>query len=283
MKDKPLDQLRILVAESREVDLFASMLEKKGAMVHRCPLVQILDLHDSTEAEAWIEQLIDGVFQEVIWMTGEGLHRLIGVAQKSGRRDALIQALNQCRAITRGPKPARALRELGLPKPWLTAPEPTSHGVLEALSGEDLADRPLGLQLYPGDGGWSLLESLRARDASVFPVTPYRYAPDSDNAEVVKAIQQLADGQLDMIAFTSSSQVKRLLSVARDNGLHSTLMQVLGKIPIAAAGPVIETMLREQGVQTILRPESSFHLKPLVNVIAEAWQTARAAHGGFSA
>jgi uroporphyrinogen-III synthase len=51
-------------------------------------------------------------------------------------------------------------------------------------------------------------------------------------------------------------------------------------MPIAAIGPVIETTLRELGVRTILRPERYFHLKPLVNVIAAAWQASRLPHGG---
>lgn len=268
----PLTQLRILVPESRELDLFADMLEKKGATVRRCPLVQILDLEDTRDASVWIDRLIAGDFRDVIWLTGEGVHRLLPLAEETGRRDAFVDALGHSRAITRGPKPARALRELGL-KPWLPAAVPTSQGVLEALSGENLADRPIGVQLYPGDGYQVLLDGLRERGARVFPVLPYRYASDTDAAEVVKAIHDLAAGELDMIAFTSSAQLKRLLDVARDAGLESTLQRVFSNTPIAAIGPVVEAMLREQHVATILRPARSFHLKPLVNVIAEAWST----------
>lgn len=272
---RPLQQLRILVPESRELDLFAGMLEKRGAMTRRCPLVQILDLDDSSDIEAWLDQLIGGAFRDVIWMTGEGLHRLLDTAAKTGRRDAAIAALRQCRAITRGPKPARALRELGLPKPWLPAPEPTSNGVLQALSTENLTNRGIGLQLYPGDGGLPLLQRLRERGARVWPVIPYRYASDSETADVVTAIHQLADGELDMVAFTSSSQLKRLLAVAQKAGLQTTLSRTLGTLPVAAIGPVIENMLLEHGAKTILRPRDNFHLKPLVNVIAEAWQSRR--------
>jgi uroporphyrinogen-III synthase len=275
MTSGPLDQLRILVPESRELDLFAGMLEKKGATTRRCPLVQILDLEDSTEAEAWIGQLLAGDFRDVIWMTGDGIHRLVGIAGKIGRRDAVLAALKRSRAITRGPKPTRALRELGLPAPWLLAPEPTSQGVLQAFAADDLAGRRLGLQLYPGDGGLPLLDGLRARGAIVFPVTPYRYASDSETAEVLQVIHELVSGQLDMVAFTSSAQLTRLLRVASDAALHDTLLHALVRMPIAAIGPVIETALRELGVRTILRPERNFHLKPLVNVIAAAWQAPR--------
>jgi hypothetical protein len=39
------------------------------------PLVQILDLEDTSVCEVRIDQLVAGSFQDVIWLTGEGLHR----------------------------------------------------------------------------------------------------------------------------------------------------------------------------------------------------------------
>ena len=108
-----LDGLTILAPESRELNLFAQLLEAEGAVAVRCPLVQILDLDDVAEAEAWIERLIAGAFQDVIWLTHEGLRRLLPIAERNGRR-AFVEALGRSRMITRGPKPARALRELGL-------------------------------------------------------------------------------------------------------------------------------------------------------------------------
>ena len=79
----PLAGLTILVPESRELDLFVRLLEAEGAAAVRCPLVQILDLEDISEAEAWIEQLIAGMFQDVIWLTGEGLRRLLPIAERN--------------------------------------------------------------------------------------------------------------------------------------------------------------------------------------------------------
>ena len=132
-----LDNLTILVPESRELNLFATMIEEEGARVIRCPLVQILDLDDSREAEAWLDALIGGAFEDVIWLTGEGLRRLLALARRTRRGDAFVAALSKIRSITRGPKPARALREIGL-APGLSATTPTSEGVLAALAPEDI-------------------------------------------------------------------------------------------------------------------------------------------------
>lgn len=265
-----LDGLRILVPETRELDLFVSMLEAEGAQALRCPLVRILDLEDTTAAEAWIAALTAGEFQDVVWLTGEGVHRLLAVAERKGDRAAFVRALGEVRSITRGPKPARALRALGH-APGLAAPVPTSQGVIDALAEEDIAGRAIALQLYPSGSELPLLAALRERGAVVFPVTPYRYASHADASLVVDAIGEMSEGRIHMIAFTSSPQVDRLVEVARETGLEQALRRALAKMVVAAVGPVVEEQLHRHGVTRVLRPESSFHLKPFVRAIAASW------------
>src|SRR6185437_1137532 len=134
---KALSDLTVLVPESRELDLFTIMLEEEGASVLRCPLVRILDLEETQESERWIRRLIAGEFQDVIWLTGEGLRRLLPIVRSMACEEEFLMGLARVRSITRGPKPARALRELGL-APGLAAAVPTSQGVLDALKGENL-------------------------------------------------------------------------------------------------------------------------------------------------
>ena len=172
---KKLRGVTILVPESRELDLFAGMLEAYGARTLRCPLVTILDAADSTPVEAWLQRLMCGEFDDLILLTGEGLRRLLALGERLGTRSEVVAAITRLRTIVRGPKPARVLREIEL-SPSLTATSPTSAGVVETLSSHDLRGRTIGLQLYPGDVDPSLLTFLAASGATVFPVTPYRYA-----------------------------------------------------------------------------------------------------------
>ena len=80
----------------------------------RCPLVSILDAPDPAPVVAWLRELVSGRFAYVILMTGEGVRRLLGFAEREGLRDAVIAALARTRTVTRGPKPGRALKEVGL-------------------------------------------------------------------------------------------------------------------------------------------------------------------------
>jgi len=265
-----LTDLNILVPESRELDLFTRMLEAEGAATLRCPLVRILDLDDTTDAEAWIEQAIAGTFADLVWLTGEGLRRLIPVAEKINLRTEFIAALARARNITRGPKPARALRELGL-APGLAAATPTSQGVLDALTGENLSGRAVGVQLYPGDGAMVLPAGLQARGAKVRCVTPYRYASDAETADVEQIIRRLAANEVGLVVFTATPQVERLFQVARETKLEDALAAALRRTPIAVIGPVVEDTLRLHGLASAVGPDGSFHLKPLVRAIC-AWK-----------
>jgi uroporphyrinogen-III synthase len=268
-----LDGLRILVPESRQLNLFVNMIEQEGGRPILCPLVQILDLDDSREAEAWIDKLIAGGFQDVIWLTGEGLRRLLAIAQRTERATAFIAALGNTRSITRGPKPARALREIGL-APGLAAATPTSEGVSEALAPEDTAGRPIGVQLYPGDGSNAWLATLRDRGALLTPVTPYRYASQAETAQVVEAIEEMIAGRIDVIAFTSTPQVQRLFDVAEKAGLLSKLKDAFAHVSVASIGPVVEEALHRHGISQMVQPEAAFHMKPLLRTIA-TWNAER--------
>src|SRR5580704_18857090 len=90
---KKLRGVTILVPESRELDLFAGMLEAYGARTLRCPLVTILDAADSTPVEAWLQRLMCGEFDDLILLTGEGLRRLIALGERLGTRSEVVAAI----------------------------------------------------------------------------------------------------------------------------------------------------------------------------------------------
>src|SRR6185436_6282673 len=219
--------------ESRELDQLSRLLEEQGATALRCPLVSILDAPDPAPVDVWLQRLIAGAFDDVIFLIGEGLRRLLARAARTGTRDAVVVALGRVRRITRGPKPARALHEIGLPSD-LPAPVPTSRGVIDSLSQLDLGSRRVGLQLYGTDPGAELVAFLKAAGASVETVAPYVYAPAIDDQSARELIAAMDDGRVDAIAFTSASQVDRLFQVARTAGSETALVAALARTCVAA-------------------------------------------------
>jgi uroporphyrinogen-III synthase len=271
----PLAGRTVAIPETRELDRLAQLLEAEGAATLRCPLVAILDAPDQAPVETWLRALAAGAFDDVVLLTGEGLRRLVAAAERLGVRDAVVAALGRARRITRGPKPARALHELGL-GPDLPAPVPTSRGVMDALAAEaaagELRGRRVGLQLYGTEPNRPLVEFLEGAGAAVSTVSPYVYAPASDEARVVALIDALAAGKVDAIAFTSASQVDRLWQVAGSTGGdgEARLQAGLAGVRVAAIGPIVIEALTARGTRIDIAPEKSFVMKRLVNAMVDA-------------
>jgi uroporphyrinogen-III synthase len=256
---------RIVVPETREIEVLAGMLERHGATVVRCPLVAIRDAEDPAPITAWLERFVAMPPDDLILFTGEGLQRLNKVAGAIGLADKFVTTLAQVRKITRGPKPARALRELGLASD-LAAPIPTTAGVIAALEPLELAGRRVAVQLYGEESNAPLADFLRTAGASVVPIAPYRYADGADDAAIQALLTRLRAGSVDAIAFTSKAQVERLFRAAP----REEVVAALAATQVAAVGPVVAESLAALGVPVQTMPHSSWFLKPLTSALSEA-------------
>ena len=174
MIDWNLQGKTIAVPEMRELEVFSALLERRGAKVLRCPLVTIYDSPHSAQVLAFAVKLAEGGFDDFVLITGEGLTRILSCIDKyePALRPRFAEGMGKLRTITRGPKPARALRVLGL-KPGIEATEPTTEGVIRSLSTYELEGRRMAVQLYGNDPNLTLMRFLRDRKAIVTTVAPY--------------------------------------------------------------------------------------------------------------
>lgn len=274
--ERPLAGKTIALPETRELDRLAGILEEGGAVTVRCPLVAILDAPDPGPVDAWLRELCAPGFDDLIFLTGEGLRRLLARARATGVEADVVAAVGRARKITRGPKPARALHEIGLSSD-LPAALPTSQGVMDSLAPLDLARRRIGLQLYGSEPNEPLVRFLAARGAVVRTVAPYIYAPASDEDRVAAMIAGLERGAIDVIAFTSASQVDRLFAVARTRQVEAALRAGLAGGKVAAIGPIVVAALEARGVRIDIVPEQPFVMKRMTAAIAAALGAGRAA------
>jgi len=267
MSAQPLAGRTIAVPETREIEVFAALLERRGARVIRCPLVAIRDAPDPAPVLDWARRLAAGEFNDLILLTGEGLRRILSCIEQHEPtlRAQFVASLGRVRKITRGPKPAKVLRELGM-KPEMAAEQPTTDGVIASLRGLDLRGRRVGVQLYGTEPNRPLIDFLEGAGASASPVAPYVYADAADEQAVRTLVDRLRAGGVDAIAFTSSAQIERLIAIASEDGAKAALANTL----VAAVGPVVVDTLRRHGIEARLMPEDSFFLKPLTSALEEA-------------
>jgi uroporphyrinogen-III synthase len=265
-----LNGYRILILETREEAQFSKLLAEQGADVLQCPMFTINDPPDPAPVAAWIRGAIEQPFDDLVLMTGEGLRRLMKAARAIELDQEFIAALGGPRKFARGPKPGRALREIGL-EPQATTEKPTSEGVIAMLSQADLKGHRVGVQLYPDKDHGALLGAIAGQGATAIAVTPYVYDARAADSHIVTAIEEMAQGHIDAIALTNLGQIRRLIDVARARGLEARLREGLAKTPIASVGPAVSDELKSHGLKADIYPANdAFFMKPLISAMAVA-------------
>lgn len=262
----------VVVPESRALDMFSEMIAAHGAEIIRCPLVRVRPLEDNAALDAWIIRLTAGRHDLIAFYTGEGVGRIVERADETGVRDNVVEAFARLPKLVRGPKPLGALRKLGCGERITKARQPTTDGMIASIGSMDVDGATIGFQIYPDAPEDRLVEACRQYGANYDPVIPYVYAADESDAAVADVIRKMALGAVDLIAFTSQSQVQRLVDVAERCGLRSLLAQALESTRIAAVGPITEQAIVEAGGAVHIRPDV-FHMKPLVAEMVEQLRT----------
>ncbi|HUQ09608.1 MAG TPA: uroporphyrinogen-III synthase [Steroidobacteraceae bacterium] len=267
LHDWNLKGKRIAVPEMRELEIFSGLLERRGAEVLRCPLVTIYDTPHSAAVLAFAVKVAEGGFDDFILITGEGLTRILSCIEKYDPtlQERFVAGLAKMRTITRGPKPGRVLRQLGL-RPNVEAPAPTTPGVIEALKPLELRGRRVALQLYGNDPNMLLQTFLKERGAELSTVAPYVYGNAADAATVTALLERMANGEVDAIAFTSKLQIERLVAEQP----AALVKRALTNTKIAAVGPIVAEAIRGFGFEVSSSPEHSWFMKPLVVALSEA-------------
>jgi uroporphyrinogen-III synthase len=137
------------------------------------------------------------------------------------------------------------------------------------LSRVDLKGHRVGLQLYPDKDHGVLIGAIEALGAKVDKVLPYIYDAQAADANIVTAIEEMAQARVDAIALTSSGQVRRLFEVARAHRCEARLREGLTHTPIASVGPVVSDELKSHGLRTDIYPANdAFFMKPLISAMS---------------
>jgi uroporphyrinogen-III synthase len=274
--------LRVLILESRRAREMASIVASYGGTPISAPSMREVPLESNTEALAFADALERGEYDLVILLTGVGTRALVAVVEGvRGSRDAFVAALRRTRVVARGPKPVAVLRELDVPV-WLTAPEPnTWREVLAALDGRQselpLRGARVAVQEY-GASNPDLLSGLEARGATVTSVPVYQWALPEDLGPLESACRALAGGGVDVVLFTTATQVVHLLKVAQSMGLDEGVRTGLRKAVVASIGPTTTEELRQRGIAPDLEPshpKMGFLVREAAERAAELLRTKR--------
>jgi len=184
-------------------------------------------------------------------LTGIGIRQLNHLLATRYPEGAFADALRRVTLVARGPKPAAALREMGL-TPAIVAPEPNTWRELLAAT-ERLAARRIAVQEY-GRPNPELLAALAARGAEVTPVRVYQYDLPENLGPLQEAARRLAAREFQAALFTTAVQMEHLAQVAREQGIEAATMEGLRQCLIGSIGPTTTEALEEFGIHPALEP-----------------------------
>ena len=245
------NKLRVLVLESRRSLEMAALVSNYGGEPISAPALREIPVESNSEALTFVDALVRDEFDLVILLTGVGSRALLGVVDRLRDRAAFVAALARTRIAARGPKPVAVLRELGL-IPWIVAPEPnTWRELLTALDARAVEFSPSGASIAVQEYGTAnaeLIDALRGRGANVLSVPVYKWALPDNPEPLRQAARDIAHGRIDVVLFTTATQVVHLLEIARQLNIDTAVRRGLASMAAASIGPTTSQELRDQGI-----------------------------------
>jgi uroporphyrinogen-III synthase len=264
--DHEMKNKTIAILESRAADQMADLVRKYGGTPFSAPaLAEVPDV-DPEHIRLLIGEWGSKPPDIFVFQTGVGTRALFATTDSLGLTDRFLQLLASKRVVVRGPKPTAVLRSRSVRIDRSATDPYTTNEVLAQLDA-DLSGKRVVVQRY-GATNRELQQALEARGAQVIEIKTYRWALPADTAPLVKLIDALESNQIDMVAFTSASQVQNLFFVALQAGREEALKSGLNRTLIASIGPVCSVALGRFNIKIDVEPQPP-KLGPFITAINE--------------
>ena len=262
--DDGFSDIRVAAFESRRAEEMSRMIERLGGHPSVSPSMQEVAVEVQPDVVEFAQRLITGQVEVVILLTGVGFEFLLAAIEKKVDRQRFLDSLGDITTVVRGPKPAAAMRAVGL-SPTHIVPEPNTWREILATVDEHLSvcNQSIGLQEY-GQPNPSLIAGLEARGALVTPLRVYRWGMPADTTALDANLNAIVNGERDVTMFTSAHQVTNVLARAAQLGLGEKIKASLRDTVICSVGPSTSEMLRNVDLAVDFEP-SRPKLGPLVS------------------
>lgn len=278
--------LTVVITGSRRASELAHLITNFGGRPYLAPTVGIEARDDvSKEAEFFINKILEERIDYVVFMTGPGVYSLMSTAKNLGIEKKFAEALQQTTVIARSLKPKIALANHGV-KTDIIPEENTAEGIVKLLKSFSMAGRNVAV-LWHGSYSPLLKNELHAVGARVFEASTYRYSLEltesgarilemmgfkyipPDEAKVVKLVEDIGKGLVDVITFTSPPAVRDLFKIAEAYHLKEPLQYYLNKeVVVVAVGPSTMKALEENYVHIDVMPDV-YKMGPMIKSLSD--------------
>jgi uroporphyrinogen-III synthase len=247
----------------------ARLVERHGGVPISAPALLEAPVDASASVTDLLDALASGEAEVVVFLTGVGAEALFEAAERIGRGDELVRRLQATVNVARGQKPARPLKQRGVPVSIAVYEPYTTTEVIAALDGLGVGGRGVAL-LHYGERSEEITSALLAGGARLHELMLYEWRLPPDTAPLEALIREVIAGSMDAVAFTSQVQLRHLLLVAERSGVRDELIGALNeRTVVAAVGPTCASALRRVGIRPKVVPDNP-KMGPMVVALAAA-------------
>ncbi len=244
--------MRVAITRPIEyIEQSEEMLRKRGFDVIAAPMIGVAP-RDDPGFEPFLRRVIEGVADFVIFTSLNGVRFTLEKIDEA-RRGTFISALNDpaTNVVSMGPRTAEGLERFGI-KPDMIPETFTSAGLLELLRpyvpGKDL-------EVVRSDHGSKILiDGLREAGGEVHEIKVYSIVRPAGERQH-ELIREVADGNVDILTFTSAQTVKNFFKTADELGLGNIIQRRLSEMLIAVIGEPTARVVEDLGLKVDIMPK----------------------------
>ncbi|MGA7368399.1 MAG: uroporphyrinogen-III synthase [Nitrososphaeraceae archaeon] len=282
-----LSGMTIAVTGSRRAYELSHIIRSFGGKPYVASTIGIEITERSTdEGKKFILKILRDEFDYVVFMTGPGIYSIMNIAERLGIQKQLINTLNRTLIVCRSEKPAAALLRFGVNVHFILPNENTAEGILKLFLERDLQNKKIAV-LWHGSYSGKLGDELQRNGAKVFESFVYTYSERLDTTgadilqkmgfkyeipieqNVIRLIEDVTQGTIDAVTFTSPPSARELFIVASRNNLDHLLRNGLNnKTIVVAIGPSTKKILEENRVSVDVMPRL-YKMGPMISALSE--------------
>ncbi len=255
-EDHSLKGKTIVVTRPREqAQETAKAIKKRGGKTYLFPTIEIQASTDLSSTKSFFKALANKKVDYVILMSVNGVQHLIQAAQIMGVVDEVKKELQNTVVIAVGPKTAAELKKNGIHVD-LIPEEYTSEGILQSLKQSQVSGKSIYIP-RTSEAPPDLSDILRKMGNRVEEVYVYRSQLPTDRKLAAKFVDDLAEGKIDAIFFSSSLGVKNFCHMLNELYPGKELNKLIEKTVTVAIGPTTAKTLADANVKVNVMPKKS--------------------------
>jgi len=245
------------------------LIKKYGGKPYSIPTIELKGSNDLSSIKRFIAKLGKGKIDYVIFMSTNGIRYLLSSAETLGKKAQLKEHLEKTVTVAVGPKTAQELKTHNIHVSLVPA-KYSSEGIIECLQQLDISGKSIYIPRTSGATP-SLANKLREMGGKVQEIYVYESLLPIDQKLTVNFFQDLVEGKIHAIIFSSSLGVKNFFQMLRELVSRGKLLDLMNnRLTIIAIGPVTAETLLKMGLRVDVMPDK-YLFEEAVIALARYW------------